>query len=506
MITWQDYVTWDGVEIAQKIQKGEVSEKEVLETALTLARTINPPLNAIVTWIEPDSPLARDLNSQGPLRGIPTFLKDLDQPLAGVPMTCGSKLLRKSIPERDSEFVRRIKGAGMVILGKTNVPEFGLLAYTEPEIFGPARNPWDLERTPGGSSGGSAVVVASGIVPLASASDGGGSIRIPSGYTGLIGLKVSRGRTPTGPDVGEPWQGFAVNFFLTRTIRDTAVLLDLMAEPETGAPFQIPPPKEPYSRVYQTPPSPLRIAITTKSPLGTAVDPDVERGVRSAGRILEELGHRVEEMDPGISGDMLMDVFLTMYYGEVSATVRTLKETYGATVLKEIEPITATLYAVGESLKAGEFVRKLSFRNELTRRIGSFLERYDLFVTPTVAVLPPRIGELTPKGVLPFAMRFSAYWKLGGLLRRLPFFDTLSRENFRRTPFTQIANIAGIPALSLPFFLPDLHLPIGIQFLAGFGREDLLLQIGHQWEQAHPFFHRFPPPPIRRILEGSSLP
>lgn len=501
MISPYEYISWDGVAIRDLLNTGQLTAREIYETALSLARILNPHLNAIVTWME-DLAERRLLTSlQGPFAGVPTLLKDLDQPLSGARMTGGSRVLKYFVPDFTSEFVERMNAAGMVIFGKTNVPEFGLLAYTEPELFGPCRNPWDLERTPGGSSGGSAAAVAAGIVPFASASDGGGSIRIPAAYTGLVGLKPSRGRTPTGPHMGELWQGFAVNFFLTRTVRDAATLLDLMAPPELGAPFRIPSPVEPYSQSLHRDPPPLKIALCERSPLGTPVAAEYRSAIAAAGGILESLGHCVEEVDPAIPGDLLMEVFLTMYYGEVSATIRFLMDQYGSRVVREIEPITASLFAIGESLKAGEFIKTMYGRNFLTRKIAAFLHRYDLLVTPTVAVLPPFVGELAPRGLVPFVMRGIAYTHLGGWLRRLSFFKSLSRENFMRTPFTQIANIAGIPALSLPLFLPDLPLPLGIQFLADFGREEILLQIGRQWEEAQPWAHRYPPPPIRKILE-----
>jgi amidase len=287
---FKEFDQYDGLGLADLIRKREVSAEELCETAIERIEALNPKLNAVVT---PMYELGRAAIGQGlpkgPFAGVPFLLKDLLAAYAGVPLTSGSKACRKFIPTEDSEMVVRFKRAGTVILGKTNTPEFGLMGYTEPELHGPTRNPWNTNHTPGGSSGGSAAAVASGMVPLASGGDGGGSIRIPSACCGLFGLKTTRDRNPTGPEVGAIWQGAVIEHVITRTVRDSAAMLDATQGPDVGAPSILPPPERPYLEDMERDPGRLKIAFTVRSPLGTSVHPECITGVEETVRLLETL-------------------------------------------------------------------------------------------------------------------------------------------------------------------------------------------------------------------------
>jgi amidase len=294
MLKEEEYVKFSSVQIINLIKRGEIRPSEILETAIEVSRKLNPDLNAVILWIEDrvkedlKNLEKSDIKEKGKLYGVPLLLKDLRQHYPGVKSTDGSKILKDFIPDYESEFVARIRKNGGLIFGKTNTSEFGFLGYTEPDLFGPTRNPWNLELTPGGSSGGSASAVASCMVPVASGSDGGGSIRIPACYTGLIGLKPSRGRTPAGPPHGEIWQGFGVNFFFARTTEDVALLLDAESGYSLTSPFKIEPPTERYSEVYKMEPKKLKVAFTTRSPIGTPVDKFYKDAVLKAARELEK--------------------------------------------------------------------------------------------------------------------------------------------------------------------------------------------------------------------------
>src|SRR5690606_27028099 len=274
-----DYHRYDATGLAELVRKGEVEAAELLEEAIARTEAVNPRLNAVVTRMYEEGRRVAAAGGEGPFAGVPFLLKDLLQHHAGVPMTCGSAALTEYVPERDIEVVSRFKRAGLVIFGKTNVPEFGLVATTEPAVHGPTLNPWDVRRSPGGSSGGSAAAVAAGLVPMAGANDGGGSIRIPAAWCGLFGLKPSRGRVPVGPYYAEIWGGAVCDHVLTRTVRDSAAMLDAIRGPAVGDPYRIEGPMRPYTEEATLPPGRLRIAFSTRSPLGATVDPECRRAV-----------------------------------------------------------------------------------------------------------------------------------------------------------------------------------------------------------------------------------
>ena len=379
------------------------------------------------------------------------------------------------------------------MIGKTNTPEFGLMGVTEPELNGPTRNPWNTGLSPGGSSGGSAAAVASGMVPAASAGDGGGSIRIPASCTGIFGLKPSRGRTPSGHDASEPWFGAAVTHALTRSVRDSALLLDLQAAPEPGAPYHIAPPERPYMEEASTDPGKLRIAFTTRTPFGTDLHPESLKAVQETARLLEELGHTVEEDAPEYDWRALTASYLTMYFGEVAAEVEQIERQFGRhRRRKYFEFPTITSAVLGAAYTSGEFAKAVHSWNRYSRIMAEFHSRYDLFLTPTLAAPPPEIGEFTtPPGLKALGTLFNSL-KAVKVLRALKIAEGIADGQLSRVPFTQIANLTGLPAMSVPLHWSDEDIPMGSHFIAPMCREDMLFRLAGQLERARPWFDRRP--------------
>ena len=494
MSGFNEYDKYDGFGLAELVRKGDVSATELCEEAVQRIEKMNPHLNAVVTpMFEQARKTARGELPEGPFKGVPFLLKDLLAAYAGVPLTNGCKALKNYIPDHDSDLVARFKQSGVVILGKTNTPEFGLVAYTEPDIFGPTRNPWNRDRTPGGSSGGSAAAVASGMVPLASGGDGGGSIRIPCSYCGLFGLKPSRGRTPTGPDHGQLWQGAAIEHVLTRSVRDSAAMLDATSSPDIGAPYIIAPPERLYLKEIEQDPGKLSIGFSTRSPLRTPVDPEIVNATLETAKLLEKLGHRVEEAEPDVDGEVLAKTYMSMYFGEVAADIDELQN-----VLKrkptpgDVETLTWTMGLLGHATSACSFVKAMREWGKASRAMGRFHEKYDVYLTPTTAHLPARIGELKPKTIQLSALKIIVGLKLGKLLMKAGITDKIAIENLSRTPFTQIANFTGQPAMSVPLHWTSDMLPCGMHFIAPFGDEATLFKLASQLEKEKPWFDKRP--------------
>jgi len=494
MSGFPEYDLYDGLGLAELVRAGEVSAAELAEEAIRRAEALNPALNFVVTPLfERGRTVARGRLPDGPFHGVPFFLKDILQDLAGVRSTSGSAALAGYVPDRDAEVVRRYREAGAVILGKTNVPEFGLLGVTEPEVFGATRNPWDPARTPGGSSGGAAAAVAAGVVPLAGANDGGGSIRIPASHCGLFGLKPSRGRVPAGPAYAEVWEGASVDHALTRSVRDSAAMLDAIAGPDAGAPYTIVPPERPYAEEVGRPPGRLRIGLTTRSPLGTPVHPECVEAVRRTALLLEELGHDVEEAEPEVDGHAVARCYFVLYFGQVAAMLDRIEaEAPGAT--RRTELATRALASIGRNLSAGAYVRSKQRWNEFGRAMAAFHARYDLFLTPVVAEPPVRIGELAPRRLERLQMQLVSGMRLGRFVSFTRLVDRLATESLSRTPFTQLANLTGQPAMSVPLHWTPDGLPVGSHFTAPFGDEATLFRLAAQLEEARPWFGMRPGP------------
>jgi amidase len=489
-----EYEEFDALGLAELVRRGEVTPLELLEEAIRRTESVNPRINAVIyRMYDHARELATRPLPEGPFAGVPFLVKDILQAYAGFPMSSGSRALADFVPPHDAEVVARFKRAGVVSFGKTNVPEFGLVAFTEPEAFGPARNPWHVGRTPGGSSGGAAAAVAARVVPMAGANDGGGSIRIPASCCGLFGLKPTRGRVPVGPFFGEVWEGAAVDHVLTRSVRDSATMLDAIAGPDIGAPYQIPAPERRYAEEILRKPTPLRIGFTTRSQLAHAVHPECVQAVHHAARLLETLGHHVEEAEPAVDAMALGRAYLTLYFGQVAADQKWLVELRGRDALQALEVPTRALGSIGRALPSGEYVAQRRAWNFFARAAGEFHRRHDLFLTPTLAAPPVRIGELQPTDAERHLLRVAAALRLGKALLASGLIDKLVRENLSRTPFTQLANLTGQPAMSVPLHWSRDGLPIGVHFTARWGDEATLFHIAAQLEEAQPWGKRRPP-------------
>ncbi|MEN6358928.1 MAG: amidase family protein [Smithella sp.] len=494
MTRFNEYEKYDGLGLAELVRSKEVTPLELCEEAILRIEKINPKLNAVIYRMDDAARAeAKGPIPEGPFSGVPFLCKDLVSSIAGVPMTKGSKSCRNYIPAMDSEMARRYKAAGLIVLGKTNTPEFGLMGVTEPELHGPTRNPWNPDHTPGGSSGGSGASVAAGFVPLASGGDGGGSIRIPSSCCGLFGLKATRGRNPLGPESGEIWQGAEVEGVLTRSVRDSAAILDCTCGADPGAPYIIPKPSRPYLEDAKQDPSRLKIGFTLQSPFKASVDPECVGAVQNAARLLESLGHIVEEAKPDIDGEAVGKSYIMMYFGEIAADIEELKSVVGRPLNHhDTEEATWALNLLGKTFSAGDFVLAMRQWNTFSRRMAKFHETYDLYLTPTIACLPPRIGELKQKPVEQFLLKIINGLNLGGLLKATGIADMLATKGLSKMPFTQLANLTGQPAMSVPLHWSKNGLPCGVQFIGRFGEESLLFQLAGQLERAQPWFNRRP--------------
>ena len=495
MSGFPEYDRYDGLGLAELVRQGQVKPVELCEEAIRRIEERNPRLNAVVTTLYDQArEAAAALPPGGAFAGVPFLLKDLHFAYAGAPSTDGCRALANRLAARDSEMVVRFKKAGLLILGKTNTPEFGLMGVTEPELFGPCRNPWNMNHTPGGSSGGSASAVAAGITPLAAGGDGGGSIRIPSSCCGLFGLKPSRGRNPMGPDYGQVWQGAVQNHVITRSVRDSAAMLDATQGPDLGAPYEIRPPIRPYLEEVSAEPGPLTIAFSTRSPIDTPVHPECTRAALESVRLLESLGHKLEEAEPEIDGQGLAQSYLALYFGEVAADIDHLRSVLGRKARAgDVENLTWTLGLLGKSFSSGHLVTALRRWDEAARRMGQFFQKYDLYLTPTTAFPPAKIGELKPKPAEAALMKGINALRAGWLLKASGLVDKMAVRSLERTPFTQLANLCGLPAMSVPLYWTTDGLPCGTQFVAPFGEEARLFRLAGQLERSQPWFDRRPP-------------
>ena len=494
MLSFAEYDRLDGLAQAALVRTGQLTAAELCAAAVARAEAVNPQINAVVHALyEPGRQRAAAGLPAGPFGGVPFLLKDFGAPYAGAPHTSGSRALRGFVPKEDAELVRRWQAAGLNILGKTNTPEFALMGVTEPLLHGPARNPWHLGHTPGGSSGGAAAAVAAGIVPMAGAGDGGGSIRIPAACCGLFGLKPSRGRVPTGPEQGEKWQGAAVEHVLSRSVRDSAALLDATQGPDAGAPYFLPSPVRPYLEEVSRDPGRLRIAFSLGHPLGRALHPECATAVRDAAQLLESLGHNVAEVSLPFDGRAVASAFLMLYFGETGASIAALSKHLGRPARPDdVEPTTWLLGLLGRTYSAADFAAARHSWNDHARAFGRFHQTYDLLLTPTLAAPPVRIGELQPKPLEQTLLRLVNTFGLGGLIRRSGIVEKLAAQSLEKTPYTQVANLTGQPAMSVPLHWTADGLPCGVQFIARLGAEDVLFRLAGQLEQARPWFARRP--------------
>ncbi len=467
-------VTWlDATAQAELVSKKEVRPIELVEAAIARIEKVNPQLNAVITEMYD---LARDTAArelpEGPFTGVPFLLKDLQAAYEGVRMTAGSKYLRDFTPNGDSELVKRYKRAGLIVIGKTNTPELGILPTTEPELTGRTRNPWDTTRATGGSSGGSAAAVTSGMVPMAHANDGGGSIRIPASCCGVFGLKPTRARNPLGPHFGDLFSGLVAEHAVTRSVRDSAALLDATAGPDLGDPYYAPPPLRPFASEVGTDPGKLRIAFTTTAATGAPVHADCVAAVQEAAKLCVELGHEVEEAAPQLNGEMLIQAFMIIWSAGNAWTVDSLSFATGKKASQEdFEPGTWALIEMGRRRSAPDYLLAWQTLQVFSRRIAQFMQRYDLLLTPTVAEPPLPLGSFDSTPEDPMAG-----------MRRAGLF----------VPFTPICNATGQPAMSVPLYWNADGLPVGTHFIGRFGDEATLFRLASQLESARPWAERLP--------------
>jgi amidase len=495
MSGFSDYDKYDGIGLAELVRKKEVKPSELVEEAISRIEKLNPQLNAIVyKMYELALKAASGDLPDGPFKGVPFLMKDIMMAYAGVPLTNGSRFFKDYIPDHDSELVKRFKAAGIIVVGKTNTPEFGLVPITEPQLFGPTNNPWDLSRTPGGSSGGSAAAVAARMVPLAHAIDGGGSIRMPASCCGVFGLKPTRGRNPIGPDFGEAWRGLTCDHVLTRSVRDSAAMLDATAGPDVGAPYYAVPPAHPFLSEVGTNPGKLRIAFTSKPFLGATVDKDCVKGLEATAKLCQDLGHEVVEAAPQIDGKSFARAFLMIVCVETRATIEEAEVLLNRKAsFKDFEPSTWVLGLLGKQCRAAEFSKTLNLAQLTARQIGQFFEKYDVLLTPTLAMPPVATGTLQPKGIRAVAMKLLGRLNAGELINRLSGIDVLAQHVFEFMPYTPLFNVTGQPAMSVPLYWNDAGLPIGMQFVSRYGDEATLFRLASQLEKAKPWSERIPP-------------
>ena len=473
-----DLARLDATAQAELVRSGEVSAEELTQAAIDRAERLNPDLNAIIHPLyEQGLEAARGELPDGPFQGVPFLFKDLGAGLAGQPLHMGMKALKEAdfrLPV-DTFLGARFRDAGFVTIGKTNTPELGIVPTTEPEAYGPTHNPWDLGRSPGGSSGGSAAAVASGIVPIAHANDGGGSIRIPASCCGLVGLKPSRGRTSLGPLIGDTMSGLTVEHVVSRSVRDVALALDATHGPGPGDPYVAPAPVRPYMEEIGADPGSLRIALMTES-IGTdiEIDPVVVSAVREAATMLEGLGHSVDEDVPAPDPSFdLIETFLTRWYAGQTEVL----DQFGILLGREIgpddvEPLTWAMAEEGRRRHSGQYLAAVSQHQAIGRMLGIWFDAgHDLLLTPTMGELPPPLGSFATDSDDPL--------------------NTIHRGE-ATAAFTALINATGQPAISLPLQTSDEGLPIGVQLIAPLGREDVLLRVASQLEEAHPWADRFP--------------
>lgn len=464
----------DATAQAELIRRKQVTPLELVDAAIARIEQLNPTLNAVIT---PMFDLARSSAQnplpEGPFRGVPFLLKDVLASYAGVRMASGSSFLKRFVPDHDSELVVRLKRAGLVIVGKTNTPEFGLLPTTEPHAFGPSRNPWAPGRITGGSSGGSAAAVAACMVPMAHANDGGGSIRIPASCCGLFGLKPTRARNPLGPDYGDILSGLVAEHAVTRSVRDSAGLLDATAGPEIGDPYYPPPPVRPFLQEVGVEPGKLRIAFTTTAPTGVPVHADCVRAVHAAAALCSDLGHAVNEAAPSVDGEVLFNSFTIVWSVGCASIVE------GAALLTQQKPtpdqfeeLTWDLAQRGRTFSGPAYLGAVNILQRIARQVARFCASYDIWLTPTLAEPPLPLGSFdAPPGNA-----------MSSFQRAIAF-----------VPFTPLCNVTGQPAMSVPLFWNTEGLPVGTHFVGRFGDEATLFRLAAQLETARPWAARYPP-------------
>ncbi len=485
----KDYDAHDATALAECVARREVSPDELLDAALDRMRAVNGELNAVVMLAEETArrKIAEGL-PDGPLKGVPFLLKDLGAEAIDYPSNNGSRLFANIRYAKDSAIYERLAAAGLVTFGRTTAPEGGIGPATEAAVYGsaPTRNPWDTRLTPGGSSGGSGAAVAAGIVPAAHGSDGGGSVRIPASNCGLFGLKATRARLPDGPYVGEGWAGMAIDGYLTRSVRDTAILLDATHGADLGAPYWAPPLRGTFVQAIRRAPKPLRIALCETSFTGAAVHPECLRAVRDAAALLADMGHHVEPALPANADTLgMMRAWTDIVACGTALSVRRAIEARGKPLDKdEVEGVTRGAIAHAATLSGDRYLECVNIVHGYGRAMAAFMTRYDILLSPTMAEPPAEVGR--------FAHNTEDYvnYRIG------------PNGVFAYSPFTAAFNASGQPAASVPLHWSPGGLPIGVHLAARFGEDELLLSLCAELERARPWLGRRPPMDLARGAQG----
>jgi amidase/6-aminohexanoate-cyclic-dimer hydrolase len=468
MSGFTDYDKHDGLGLADLVRRREVKPEELLDEAISRTEAVNPRINAVVLkhYDEARAQIARGL-PEGPYKGVPFLLKDLHLLLDGTVTSFGSALFGNYRADHNSTLTERYLAAGLVIFGKTNSPEFGLAPTTEPSLYGPTRNPWNLAHSAGGSSGGAAAAVAAGIVPVANASDGGGSIRIPASACGLFGIKPTRGRTPMGPDRGEGWGGMSISHVVSRSVRDSAAMLDATHGPAAGDPYAAPPPARPFLQEVGANPGKLRIAFTTKRPDGSSCHPEVAAAVEKTARLLESLGHHVEEAAPVLDPEEISRHQSTLVSANIALTLRQRAAALGRDVAPhDVEHVTWLISEIAKLRSGTDYAEATLFIHQLGRKFAGFLSAHDIHLTPTLALPPLALGTIDMTSPdIPTYLRVTAEYMCGNGL----------------------ANMTGQPSMSMPLHRDSGGLPLGMMFTARFGDEATLFRLASQIEAAQPW-------------------
>jgi amidase len=471
-MAFSEYGNFDAIGLADLVRKKQVSPSELLDEAVARTARVDPKINAVV--VKHYDYAARQIDKglpDGPFTGVPFLLKDLDV-IEGTRTTFGASLYKDNVSDHTGTLARRFLDSGVTIFGKSSSPEFGLLPTTESRLFGPTRNPWNLAHSSGGSSGGAAAAVAARILPLAHASDGGGSIRIPASASGVFGLKPSRARNPLGPDRGEGWGGFSCGHVVSISVRDSAAMLDAVHGPEPSSPYVAPPPARPFAEEVGRDPGRLRIAFTDKSPYGDAIDPEIAAAVQEIARLLDGLGHHVEERAPVLADDPAV-VMSTVVAANTALSVRLAEARLGRAMTEnDFEILTLASAHNAQKATSTDYVAAQLAAFQISRGLATFFESCDVLLCPTLCSPPLRIGELNSMSPDPS--------HLSPILRRY-------------MPATSMFNMSGQPAMSVPLAWNAAGLPLGMMFAARYGDEATLFRLAAQLEHKRPWKHKLPP-------------
>ncbi|KLO46361.1 amidase [Mycobacterium nebraskense] len=489
-----EYMSLDATALADLVESKQVTPAELLALARQRADAVNPQLNAIVRRLgDVADRQAADLDLRGPFAGVPFVIKDLAQEYRGFPTSSGSRSLANDVAERHALVTQRFLDAGLVIFAMTNTPEFGAKGVTESDYWGPARNPWNTAHTPGGSSGGSGAAVAAGIVPAAGANDGGGSIRIPAACNGLVGLKLSRGLSPYGPQTGEPMFGMVTQGVVSRTVRDTAALCDAIVGHDPHGAYEVALPQGAFADHIKRHPDALRIGYSWSSAINPHPDREAIAAVERAVSLLTDLGHRVEEVSPPYDDAALARDFLTIWFAQLYQHVADARQRTGAGD-RDFEADTLAVSELARSTGVLAPIFALENRNDHIRSLATFHETFDCLLTPTLATPPLRVGATATPRPLQRVARIASKLRAGKVMALSGILEQLIQESLGWVPYTQLANITGRPAISVPLHWTDGGLPLGAQLVGRLGADGDLLQLAAQLEEASPWAHRYPAP------------